>query len=138
MHLLVNSFSQSSIRPLNVYLLAFLPSSFAMYTTALACTYAFESTSSNNSRRTLISTLLFAVGGIVGWPFALALAIPFIFEELFVSGTDIVMPHMRIQWLLRRFRRLLVAGLTSSLIFVRPRLTLEMSADLFYRFQSSA
>jgi alpha-1,2-mannosyltransferase len=66
-----------------------------------------------------MSTLLFAVGGIVGWPFALALAIPFIFEELFVSGADIVMPHARTSWLLKRFRRLIIAGLTSALILAR-------------------
>ena len=89
-----------------------------MYTTGLACAYAFETCSSSNYQRTLVSTLLFAVGGIVGWPFALALAIPFIFEELFVAGTDIFMPYTRTAWLLERFRRLLVAGLASALIFV--------------------
>lgn len=103
------------------FAIAFLPSSFAMYATTLACAYAFEPCSSSNNRRTLLSTLLFAVGGIVGWPFALALAIPFIFEELFVLGADIVMPHTRVPWMLQRFRRLLVAGLTSALIFVRSR-----------------
>jgi alpha-1,2-mannosyltransferase len=62
---------------------------------------------------------LFAVGGIVGWPFALALAIPFIFEELFVSGADTVMPHARIPWMVGRFRRLILASFTSALILVR-------------------
>lgn len=90
-----------------------------MYTTTLACAYAFETCSSGNYRRTLASTLLFAVGGIVGWPFALALAIPFIFEELFVSGADTVMPHARIPWMVGRFRRLILASFTSALILVR-------------------
>jgi alpha-1,2-mannosyltransferase len=87
-----------------------------MYTTTLACAYAFETCSSSNYRRTLVSTLLFALGGIVGWPFALALAIPFIFEELVVTGADIVMPHARGLWMVGRFHRLLLAGLTSALI----------------------
>jgi alpha-1,2-mannosyltransferase len=90
-----------------------------MYTTTLACAYAFETCSSGNYRRTLASTLLFALGGIVGWPFALALAIPFVFEELFVSGGDIVMPHACVSWMVGRFRRLIIVGLTSALILAR-------------------
>lgn len=98
---------------------AFLPSSFAMYTTTLACAFAFEPTSSSNKRRTLAATLLFATGAIVGWPFSLLLAIPFVLEELFVYGTDIVTPQDRSSWTALRFRRLLTAGLKASLIFVR-------------------
>lgn len=44
----------------------------------------------------------FAVGGIVGWPFAMALSAPFLFEEIvfaFLSSTDamidVVMRFMR-------------------------------------------
>ena len=55
----------------------------------------------------------------MGWPFALALAIPFVFEELFVYGADIVMPHTRIPWMVGRIRRLLLVGLTSALILAR-------------------
>ncbi|KAI9595474.1 Alg9-like mannosyltransferase family-domain-containing protein [Syncephalis fuscata] len=46
---------------------AFLPSTFAMYTSA---------------------TLCLAVGAIWGWPFSGAIGIPFIFEELFISGNQ--------------------------------------------------
>jgi alpha-1,2-mannosyltransferase len=104
-----------------------------MYTTTLACAYAFETCSSSNYRRTLLSTLLFAVGGIVGWPFALAVAIPFIYEELFVSGTDIVMSHTRTSWMLGRFRRLIITGLTSALILVRFHLfSTQTSVEPFF------
>lgn len=97
---------------------AFLPSTFAMYTTMLACSYAFTPTSTKNKHRTLAATSLFAAGGIIGWPFALALAIPFIFEELFVFGADVVPPEARRSWMAKRFTRLLIAGLMASLIFV--------------------
>lgn len=97
---------------------AFLPSSFAMCTTALAYAYAFEPSSSSNNHRTLAATLLFATGAIVGWPFALALAIPFVFEELFVYGADIVTSQNRPSWMFRRFRRLFSAGFAAALIFV--------------------
>ncbi|KAF8971754.1 glycosyltransferase family 22 protein [Flammula alnicola] len=97
---------------------AFLPSTFAMYTSALAFSYAFTPTSTKNSRRTLAATLLFATGAIVGWPFALALAIPFVFEELFVYGADIVTPEDRLPWFKNRVTRLVGAGLAASLIFI--------------------
>ncbi|KAJ3504710.1 hypothetical protein NLJ89_g7791 [Agrocybe chaxingu] len=97
---------------------ALLPSTFAMYTTALACSYAFIPTTTKNKHRTLAATLLFAVGGIVGWPFALALSIPFIIEELFVYGADVVTPESRLAWMTSRFTRLFGAGLAALLIFI--------------------
>ncbi|KAF9567750.1 glycosyltransferase family 22 protein [Agrocybe pediades] len=97
---------------------AFLPSTFAMYTSALAFSFALAPTSLNNSRRTLAATLLFATGGIVGWPFSLALAIPFVFEELFVYGGDTVMPASRSTWMFNRWTRLAGAAVLASLIFI--------------------
>ncbi|EGN93107.1 glycosyltransferase family 22 protein [Serpula lacrymans var. lacrymans S7.3] len=97
---------------------AFLPSSFAMYASTLAFSYAVEPASIKNNRRTLFATLLFATGAIVGWPFALALAIPFVFEELFIYGADRVEPSSRSPWMVSRWVRLLAAGSTAALIFV--------------------
>ena len=90
-----------------------------MNTSTLAFSYAFTPSNSQNNRRTLATTLIFASGGIVGWPFALALALPFVLEELFVYGTDSVTPETKISWMVRRWTRLFVAGLTALLIFVR-------------------
>lgn len=90
-----------------------------MYTSTLAFSYAFTPSSSQNSHRTLATTLIFASGGIVGWPFALALALPFVFEELFVYGTDLVAPETKISWMVQRWTRLFIAGLAALLIFVR-------------------
>jgi len=97
---------------------AFLPSSFAMYTTTLAFSYAMEPVSSKNHRRTILATLMFAAGGIVGWPFALALAIPFVVEELFIFGADHVPLESRRSWVLARWKRLCVAGAVAALLFV--------------------
>jgi alpha-1,2-mannosyltransferase len=66
----------------------------------------------------MMATLCFALGAIVGWPFALALAGPFVFEELFVYGADRVLPETRLSWLLKRWIRLLGAGLIASVVFV--------------------
>ena len=54
----------------------------------------------------------------MGWPFALALALPFVFEELFIYGTDLVAPEVKISWMVRRWTRLFMAGLAALLIFV--------------------
>ena len=90
-----------------------------MYTSTLAFSYAFEPSNSQNKLRTLATTLIFALGGIVGWPFALALALPFVFEELFIHGTDSVTPETKISWMVQRWTRLFMAGLAALLIFVR-------------------
>ena len=98
---------------------AFLPSTFAMYATTLACSYAFVPPASALNQRTLAATMLFATGAIVGWPFALALAIPFVFEELFQFGGDRVPSSAKAGWMTRRWSRLFAAGATASLIAVR-------------------
>jgi alpha-1,2-mannosyltransferase len=90
-----------------------------MYASTLAFAFALPPPSADNSRRTLLVTLLYASGAIIGWPFALALAIPFVFEELFILGADRVAPSDRGSWILGRWKRLFAAGITASLIFVR-------------------
>ncbi|KAF9270644.1 asparagine-linked glycosylation 9 protein isoform a [Marasmius fiardii PR-910] len=97
---------------------AFLPSSFAMYTTTLASAYAIVPATNGDNQRTLFATCLFATGAIVGWPFALALAIPFVFEELFVRSGDHVFPASRNIWMFSRWKRLFGTGLLAALIFI--------------------
>jgi alpha-1,2-mannosyltransferase len=97
---------------------AFLPSSFAMYMNMFAFSYALDPPSFKNNRRTMMAILCFAIGAIVGWPFALALAGPFVFEELFVYGVDRVPPETRLPWFLKRWKRLFGAGMVASLVFV--------------------
>ncbi len=99
---------------------AFLPSSFAMYANTLGFAYAIRRSTNEDMRRTLFATLSFAAGAIVGWPFALAVAIPFVFEELFLAGGDKVTPEIRGSWLIARWRRMATCGAIASLLFVRP------------------
>lgn len=106
---------------------AFLPSSFAMYANTLGFACAVRRSTSEDIRRTLFATLSFAAGAVVGWPFALAVAIPFVFEELFLVSGDRVTPEIRGSWLFARWRRMATCGAIASLLFVRPeilRLTL--------------
>lgn len=89
-----------------------------MYATTLAFAFAFEPSTVKNTRRTLCATILFATGAIVGWPFALALSLPFVFEELFVLSGDKIDPALRVKWMFVRLRHLILAGFVSALILV--------------------
>ncbi|KAH8110610.1 asparagine-linked glycosylation 9 protein isoform a [Phellopilus nigrolimitatus] len=97
---------------------AFLPSTFAMFTNTLAFAYTLDTPSAGNSRRTLFATVLFAAGAIIGWPFALALAVPFVLEELFVHGADRITPEKQSAWFYSRVVRLFTAASCSGLLFI--------------------
>lgn len=70
---------------------AFLPSSFAMYTTMLGFSYGWHLATSTDTgtSRAYKATLCFAVGAIVGWPFSAALGVPFVLEQLFTTGGEV-------------------------------------------------
>lgn len=60
---------------------AFLPSTFAMYTTMLGMAAFIR-------RQTVRGFFWFAVGGLLGWPFSLAMCVPFLLEELVVGAVE--------------------------------------------------
>ena len=65
---------------------AYLPSSFAMYTAMLGFAACLHS---HGARRTAQGIFWFALGAALGWPFAGALMVPFLLEEVwlvFVTG----------------------------------------------------
>lgn len=90
-----------------------------MYANTIAFAHALEPPSSDNMRRTLLATLAFATGAVVGWPFSLAVAIPFVFEELFVSGTDKVTSEAKSSWFVGRWKRMITSAATALLLLVR-------------------
>ena len=89
-----------------------------MYANAVAFAYSIEPSSNSNFRRTLFATLAFATAAIVGWPFSLAVAVPLVFEELFVYGADTVSPKDRFSWMTARWTRLIKCGLVAGLLLV--------------------
>ncbi|KAG8979693.1 mannosyltransferase, partial [Tulasnella sp. 427] len=97
---------------------AFLPSSFAMMCNMVAFSFALDLPSRLNNQRTLAAISCFALGGVFGWPFSLAVAIPFVFEELFVYGKDKIKPKAYSTWFAGRLGRLIQGGLLASLLFV--------------------
>ncbi|KAG8961232.1 mannosyltransferase [Tulasnella sp. 419] len=97
---------------------ALLPSTFAMYTNMLAYSYAMQLPSRSSGRRAIMATGFFAAGAIIGWPFSLAVAIPFVIEELFTYGSDHVKPEAYGSWMEHRWRGLINAGAIASLLFI--------------------
>ena len=90
-----------------------------MYANMVAFGFALEPTSNFNMRRTLYATLAFAAGAIFGWPFAAAVAIPFIFEELYLFSKDTVAPKAQTSWRIARWKRLATCGFVAALLLVR-------------------
>lgn len=97
---------------------AFLPSTFAMFTNFLAFSYTIAPPSLEDSSRTLYGTVLFALGALVGWPFSLALAIPFVLEELYIRGADRVTSDKWKAWFTSRISRLFIAGSCAALVLM--------------------
>jgi alpha-1,2-mannosyltransferase len=78
---------------------SFLPSSFAMYTTMLGMA-AFMNW--RGGLKTSQGIFWFAVGGIVGWPFAMALSAPFLFEEVIFATLSSKDAMIDVVWRLLR------------------------------------
>eukprot|EP00842_Homolaphlyctis_polyrhiza_P006270 jgi/Hompol1/6644/HPOL_000759-RA len=94
---------------------AFLPSTFAMYTT----TWAFALWLQPSSRRnTWMFTCISALGAIWGWPFAAILVVPFIVEQLMSANR------------LTRFIWMLEGSAIASVAILGPLLLIDR---LFYK-----
>jgi alpha-1,2-mannosyltransferase len=61
---------------------AYLPSSFAMYCNMLAMSSFLESRAGSGIENGI---MWFGIGGLIGWPFAAALIIPFLVEETIMA-----------------------------------------------------
>ncbi|KIV94903.1 hypothetical protein PV10_02624 [Exophiala mesophila] len=62
---------------------ALLPSSFAMYTSALGLTCFIDRRA---GLKTASGIMWFAIGGLLGWPFAAALILPFVAEDFLIAA----------------------------------------------------
>lgn len=91
---------------------AFLPSSFAMYTTmaGMACFMNWR-----GGIKTSQGIFWFALGGVLGWPFATALCLPFMVEEVIfavLAPTDAIG-----DWVMRIIRGIVAGGLVAVSMF---------------------
>ncbi|KAF2878147.1 Alg9-like mannosyltransferase family-domain-containing protein [Massariosphaeria phaeospora] len=86
---------------------AYLPSSFAMYTIMLGFSAFMDW---QGGMRTAQGILWFAIGSLLGWPFAAALVLPFIVEETILAYTT--------GEVYAGFRRLLDGALRSTILLI--------------------
>jgi len=63
---------------------AYLPSTFAMYTTMLGMA-AFIDRHHSEGRRVVGGVFWFAIGGLLGWPFSMAMVAPFTVKRFLVG-----------------------------------------------------
>ena len=94
-----------------------------MYALCLAWSFSFQAPSQSTRSRTLGAVLCFAVGAVVGWPFSLFLAVPFVIEEVCVYGKDRVPPEAYGIWIMGRVRRLITCSVVAATIFVSRQIT---------------
>jgi alpha-1,2-mannosyltransferase len=94
-----------------------------MYTTMMAASFWFHPASSTPTgvNRMRAAVFFTALGAIVGWPFAAAIGIPIIFEQLTSFGGEIIPQNERAGWHKRRVVRLTMAIAGSALIAVSLR-----------------
>lgn len=98
--------------------ISYLPSSFTMYTTMLGMAAFMDW---RGGLRTAQGILAIGAGAVLGWPFSVAMAIPFLLEDLmFATISDR-------QGLIELFWRL-VDGTVRALLV----LTLQVSIDVFF------
>ncbi|KAI8333319.1 Alg9-like mannosyltransferase family-domain-containing protein [Chlamydoabsidia padenii] len=101
---------------------AFLPSSFAMYTTMMAFSFILQPPNQIDRTRTYASVFWLVLGGLA-WPFSGVIGIPFAIEELVVYGRDTKMDRQgqlqvavrSTRWRLMRLVRLVEAVVISTL-----------------------
>ncbi|CAG8663230.1 11145_t:CDS:2, partial [Ambispora leptoticha] len=99
--------------------IAFLPSTFSMYTTMLAFTFALGPVSSKNTKRPYRAIGFFGLGALLAWPFSAAVGIPLVFEELFVRGTETNKNLAKnINWRIQRIKRVAGATIYAFLIII--------------------
>lgn len=103
---------------------AYLPSSFAMYTTTLAFAYASSKPTARNTR-TVAAVSFFTLGTLLAWPFSGALALPFAVEDLLIQGEDVGNLAQRLP---RRFLRLLLVGVLAIAVIGAPIVLIDQMA----------
>lgn len=94
---------------------AFLPSTFAMHTTMLGAAAFIDQ---RRGFRTAEGVFWFALGGLLGWPFSMAMCIPHVAEELFMAV---------LSWgVVPTVSRLVKGGIASLLLLVISRISPQL------------
>ncbi|KAK4699679.1 hypothetical protein P7C70_g6582, partial [Phenoliferia sp. Uapishka_3] len=96
---------------------AFLPSTFAMWGVMLGQAEALSPVDGSYRRITRIA-LAFATAALVGWPFAAVLAVPIVFEQMFLRGTEKFAEGQGALWAAKRARGMFIAGVAGASLLI--------------------
>ncbi|CAB5362776.1 unnamed protein product [Rhizophagus irregularis] len=92
---------------------AYLPSTFAMYTTMIAFFYALNPVSTTSGRRIYLTIFWVGLGSLLAWPFSAAAGIPAAIEEL-------VLRTAALRNRFERIKRLIIGFIVSTCMILIP------------------
>lgn len=100
----------------------------------LALSYGFHPATSTQTgkARAVKTTVWTAIGAVLGWPFSAALSIPFVIEQLFLTGDEIAVGGPRESLRAKRFGTMMWAIALGATVAVSSR----CASKLIYRFPS--
>ncbi|KAI8361137.1 Alg9-like mannosyltransferase family-domain-containing protein [Mortierella sp. GBAus27b] len=106
---------------------AFLPSTFAMYTTMLFFSQMLQPPHQKSGKRTFWGIFWVGLGALLGWPFAAAVGIPFALEELLIhSSTHSRKKTVRFRdWRRARFLRLMTTSILALIFILVPIIIID-------------
>ncbi|KAF9421314.1 mannosyltransferase [Podila epigama] len=106
---------------------AFLPSTFAMYTTMLFFSQMLQPPRQHSGKRTFWAIFWVGLGGLLGWPFSAAVGLPFALEELLIhSRNQSKKKTVRFRdWRRMRFLRLVSSALLVLGIILFPIILID-------------
>ncbi|KAF9584545.1 mannosyltransferase [Lunasporangiospora selenospora] len=106
---------------------AFLPSTFAMYTTMLFFSQMLQPPRQHSGKRTFWAIFWVGLGALLGWPFSAAVGLPFALEELLIhSRNQSKKKTVRFRdWRRMRFLRLLSAAILVLGIVLFPIIIID-------------
>ncbi|GBB88318.1 hypothetical protein RclHR1_14890008 [Rhizophagus clarus] len=97
---------------------AYLPSTFAMYTTMIAFFYALNPVSTTSGRRIYLTIFWVGLGSLLAWPFSAAAGIPAAIEEL-------VLRTAALKNRFERIRRLIIGFIFSTCMILIPLVLID-------------
>lgn len=106
--------------------IAFLPSTFAMYTTMLFFSQMLQPPRQHSVKRTFWAIFWVGLGALLGWPFSAAVGLPFALEELLIHSRN---QSKKKTVRFRDWRRMRFLRLVSSSILVLG--IVLVSCDIF-------
>ncbi|KAG0052891.1 mannosyltransferase [Gryganskiella cystojenkinii] len=107
---------------------AFLPSTFAMYTTMLFFSQMLQPPRQHSGKRTFVAIFWVGLGALLGWPFSAAVGLPFALEELMIHNRNQSKKKKTVRfrdWRRMRFLRLVTYAIVVLALVLIPMVIID-------------